>query len=573
MFNFGPYSDMYSGMYHPARDGVMLLCGLLIAVAYFLNLAALKEGSGRKYWILIFLVPVLGFVCPDTIFFTLIALIAVNFYRRLVKGENVAKLQAAVSVAALGLISLSKGTFVYTAAYFIMLLAVLSALKRRLRLMLAIIAGCALSMLVFWLLAGQDMANLPRFFYYIYLVGMNYTEAMTSFTNIYLELLFMLVAAFFTLTLLLEADMKPADRLFGIFIYGPILFMLFKSGFVRDDLGHNIIAYSGLLVVSSFLPFVFKFRSFNILWFAGAMVLYAVANLIALSVYMQVPILPKTFSSLQGIAVRLSDPGRYKTEFDRALASYRRDYALPGLQGTSDVYSWDITYLLSSPNSWNPRPVFVSFNVWHARLAELNREHLLDPKKAPDNVFFAVQTLDMRYPTMDDGPSLPVLINSYELNGEYGRHLIFRRGVARGKSAREGRLLATSSRRFDEKVDVSSFERPLYVTFDIKRSFPGNIANFLFKTSPVFIKVDLRDGTSQVFRINPGVGKAGFLLSPLISNNANLKAVIKSKDGPFPTKVESFTVFLVIDFMRGYTLSKFTGYLWNPTYTVSLYEL
>jgi hypothetical protein len=181
----------------------------------------------------------------------------------------------------------------------------------------------------------------------------------------------------------------------------------------------------------------------------------------------------------------------------------------------------------------------------------------------------------MRFPTLDDGASLPELLTSYDYTGEYKEHLIFKRKKNTNYSFYDNKkLLGNFIHSFGEKVDISQFNQALFIEFNIDKSTFGNIINFLYKISPIFINIELENGFIYTYRINPSQAKTGFILSPLITKNEDLKnLILYQNDFNNQYKVKCFTVTLVIEQMKSFYLSNFVDYLYNQNYTLNIYSL
>src|SRR5580765_5135422 len=61
IFTFGPYASIYTEMYHPATDHLMIWGSLFIGVCYALMLILLAKGKGA-YWVLLYAVFLAGYV-------------------------------------------------------------------------------------------------------------------------------------------------------------------------------------------------------------------------------------------------------------------------------------------------------------------------------------------------------------------------------------------------------------------------------------------------------------------------------------------------------------------------------
>jgi len=63
-------------------------------------------------------------------------------------------------------------------------------------------------------------------------------------------------------------------------------------------------------------------------------------------------------SAWNGALLRVSQEEKLSDEYKASILQISKNYRLPLLEGTSDIYSYDQSYLIASGNRWNPRPIF-----------------------------------------------------------------------------------------------------------------------------------------------------------------------------------------------------------------------
>jgi hypothetical protein len=244
------------------------------------------------------------------------------------------------------------------------------------------------------------------------------------------------------------------------------------------------------------------------------------------------------------------------------------------LSGTSDIYRNNQIYLLVSENKWNPRPVFQSLNIYNTKLSKFNQEHLLNGYTAPDNIFYRMETIDMRFPTLDDGLSLPIILNNYDLIDEYKDYLIFRKKKNIPKFSIEDNLIFSSSTNIGDEINISSYNEPLYIKINSDISLFGKFILILYKITPLFINVTTNNGTTYTYKLYTSVSKDGIILSPLIINNPSLKSFIDLLSNINPIyNIKSFSLSTEINQMKDFYLSKFIKIFYKQSFTYSLYSL
>jgi hypothetical protein len=218
--------------------------------------------------------------------------------------------------------------------------------------------------------------------------------------------------------------------------------------------------------------------------------------------------------------------GYLRSDYEKNLASERKTHPLPPIEGDTDLYSYDQTVLFAHALPYQPRPIIQSYSAYTPELAAMNAAHLRTARAAR-NILFAVQPLDDRFPSLDDGLSWPELLTLYDLKGasdDKGTYLV----LSRAAVAREFHLtpLQNTSARFGEPVTLpAATNGPVWVEIEIKKSLAGTAVSALYKPPELMLIVSLQDRTQRRFRLVPGVAGGGFLLSPLIADNRSFAAL------------------------------------------------
>lgn len=210
----------------------------------------------------------------------------------------------------------------------------------------------------------------------------------------------------------------------------------------------------------------------------------------------------------------LTEPYWRERDFNLIKDYYAGQINLPSLAGTADVYSYDQIYLISSGSHWNPRPVFQSYSVFSQKWAEANAAHLVN-EEAPDSLLVKLDPLDNRFAAQEDGLSWPVMISNYRPVRLLNEFLLLRKQGAHQTSFE---TLASDTHQLSEEIALPSSQSRLFVAMDIKPTWLGKISNLLYKPAPLFIQLQLKDGSKLHFRLSANMAKAPFLLSPVIEN-------------------------------------------------------
>jgi hypothetical protein len=389
------------------------------------------------------------------------------------------------------------------------------------------------SLVCFWVAAGQHLSSLGPFLCNSWRITGGYTEAMmlTGKTEARDAVCFLLIAVL--LCALTGRVAWARHRFLGALPLtglGTILFIVFKLGYVRND-RHEITSAMALVLISLVCLAVAwpgKKRA------AGAASCLLIAStLFASSVFnCWLPgdglwkQLAGTFSIYNLLAPVVGPyTGYLRSNYEKNLASERKAHPLPPIEGDADLYSYDQTILFAHTLPYQPRPVIQSYYAYTLELAEMNAAHLRTARAA-SNILFAIQPINDRFPSLDDGRSWPELLTLYDLKGASDDRTFLL--LSRAAAAREFHLtpLQNTSARFGEPVTLpAATNGPVWVEIEIKKSLAGTVVSTLYKPPVLMLTVSLQDHTQRRFRLVPGMAGSGFLLSPLIADTRSFAAL------------------------------------------------
>jgi hypothetical protein len=224
----------------------------------------------------------------------------------------------------------------------------------------------------------------------------------------------------------------------------------------------------------------------------------------------------------QGIKMRTHANGRLEELHASSLRQLVAECPLPRLDGTTDIYSYRQGCLIASGNAWSPRPILQSYSAYTPALARLNAEHLKGDR-APAHIFFRVEPIDGRLPSLEDGHSWPILINDYELEKLDGDLAILgrRSEPAAGIPEPKGEF---ATHAMDQAIAVPKTGAVL-AEIDVRRTLLGRLASIVFKSPELAIELTLASGAQRRYRFVAGMAGAPFLFSPLVDNTREFALV------------------------------------------------
>jgi len=526
IFTFGPYASIYTKAYHPSTDFMMISGSLYLALSYWACFVILMKDVQWR-WVLAFCAVLSSLMYSrDALLFSLPLLVGLTTFKTLFSEEgkllksNFAPFYVALLFAPFGLLPLVKGSLLILCGAVATLSAAFFTANRHRLLAITCITTPIVSMFFFWVASGQSVTSLPNYVINMTPIASGYTEAMANDGNNIEIILYLVASVFLLLAISFQKKISNISKIFLYSIYIVFLFVSFKAGFVRHD-GHALAAGISMLIAALLLPFIFNNRIiFPAIVFALISCLYIDSHYIKTSTESIANNFKSTYlSAWYGIKNRIEIDNWLKLQFDTTVSNLRDQASFPVSQGTTDIYSYNQSYLIASGNSWSPRPVLQSYSVYTPALAEINRKHLLG-SQAPDNIIFKVEPIDGRFPSIEDGASWPLLMANYQPIQLINDFLFLRKKDDISKMAPPLKLV-TEKHTFGESVNLPYSNQPIFAQILIRPTLLGRVANILYKPSQLTISLEMNNGIKKEYRIISGMAESGFLISPLISNTAD----------------------------------------------------
>ncbi len=413
---------------------------------------------------------------------------------------------------------------------------------------------------------GQSLADLPAFLRLQAQVVAGYSDAM-AFRGSNGEILAFAFSAGLLLALAVAAGRAAPgrSRLALPLATALTVIMLLKAGFVRQDL-HTTIAWSGLALVGVLLAWtVLHTWRRDAAW---AVLACATVGGIVLSSSAD-PGASRTTRVTRALAVEwdrlvseptgqltaawslLRHPWASAAALDDAKAQrwqeLRELFPLPHLDGSIDVIPSIQSRVLASGLDYRPRPSFQEYATYTPELLAANRVFIQGPR-APDRIIFGQEpgygslTIDHRYPNFAEGALWPDLMRLYSPECSFESFLVLRRRAV--PSALRLGDLRHATAGFDEAVPVSTapFASATFAKIAVRYTLLGRIAALLFRPVPLRITVTFADGQQQSYRFIPGIGAAGFVVSPMVDDAAAFLRLAQGQEPPVVRRVAAFEI-------------------------------
>ncbi len=568
VFTFGPYAGIITKSYYPGIEKLILGSGIFLSICFFfLTLLFLK---GKPTSIKLLLIPALAILVGrnnDGILYIFIFMIGMQLLKILSQSmlHRKDKFLIVLLTFPVGLIVLIKGSFLLFASVAVGLPTIYALWKKNLHGALLIIVSPLISVFTFWGLAGQPLNELPGFFMSLKPIIGGYSEAMGGRTN-YKEIFsYLLTSMLILFWLFLKKSTDNIYKLFHFALIAALLFICFKAGFVGG----------GAHIFYSILPLVFiAYLLFSD--YPGkltGLILIASTGLWLLTEgYENYPrrlletkkiLNPAEYPSrYHALFERIKSPEILKNKYKIWIDSLQNIKNLPKLTGTCDIMPHHQSFLIASGNQYTPRPVFQSYCAFNPELADKNVRFFKEDKR-PDHLFFTINPLRNRFPSLDDGSTWPVLLSNYQPSGIYSEFLHLEKRKDSEFNTSELKKFFETKAVLGETIRIPQIPGKLvFAKVNIEKNFLAKIINFLFKIPKLEINVTLHSGEHKSYKFIPAMGKSLFMISPLVETGFEFGALFGHSHLLGSKNLKTFTI-----------RSSHSIQAWKRNYTVEFYAL
>jgi hypothetical protein len=139
-------------------------------------------------------------------------------------------------------------------------------------------------------------------------------------------------------------------------------------------------------------------------------------------------------------------------------------------------------------------------------------------------------TIDGRFPTQDDAALVSELPRGYQLIIEEGDYLLLKKKNSLPVQRLERQLVLERAVDFGEELPLPpGGVHPRWLQVDLPLSKLGRLRAFLYKPPTVHLITRDSTGRERTWRLLPRVAEDGFLLDPILENNADFAAYLRGQ--------------------------------------------
>lgn len=531
VFTFGPLGFLYYGITPETLDYVILYWFILAIVTFWGIRKIVGAYKYRYLTTLASFIAVAAIASPDTVdaqaYFIILLYILI---KQLKDRNNIINNVLIVTIASLSMVKYSW----FIASFLTVIpLEIYSFFYKKIRWGIPIYLS---SILVIWIACGQKISNFYEYIYNSWEIASLYPAAQSiSGITTPLSLSLFLVSSLILLYIINYIIRPKSIYVVALTLF---LFIVFKSGYVRNDYHETIPAAVLLGCYVLILPFILNNKKNISFYIFGTL-----ASLLLLISLFSIYSTNSSFDSRvkntfkgQGFIdfyTLIHNPYLLSEKYNSEAEEFqRKNKTLTDYLGSNrtDIYPFgSVSALILSGVNYCPRPVYESYSAYSQRLALLNAKVLLNPNYST-YIILGSATSDFRLPFLDDSLYLLNVLKMYEYVSSGDNFVILKRSENIQKQGLSFVSQGPISR--DVEIDVPSqnslkYSKVIWCQVTIPTSFLGSLMKLIYKIMPISIHIVNTDATQFAdYIIVPEEAKVGFILSPLIQNTKALQELM-----------------------------------------------
>ena len=362
-----------------------------------------------------------------------------------------------------------------------------------------------ISFVFLWLVLGQSLEGFFQYLWASQQIASGYIEAMSLVPRSKVLNYGLAAAVFFLLALAVMCSVarRTRDVIAPAMIIFLFSFAAWKQGFVRASDGHVFmflyflpVAYGFLFhpVFSGSIPAAVRI-ALLFGYFAVAGLCLVAANAIFPGIALAQPksLGERLLANSRSLIAFLTPTSPLPTHFPKDLRVQDR---LPKIaqkvgDGLIDVFNYRQGAALLNNLNYHPRPVIQSYSAYTRDLLRANLDFYRSPSR-PSYVLFNLETIDGRFPTLDDALLLPYILANYQpVLGEQN-FLLMERTPGPPRNLSYDRVYAAGLD-IGEKLDMTTWNSsPLFLRVSTTPTLLGRILTLLYQPPAYKLQVELR---------------------------------------------------------------------------------
>jgi hypothetical protein len=432
------------------------------------------------------------------------------------------------------------------------------ARKQNIILSLLPFLAFAVSLIALWVLAGQDITNLPAYFQGTWAIASGYTPAMSIHGKSLQTVVALIILVLFIITIFMVLLKKERVLLAQGLILGVPVFWAWKEGFTRHDPGfsggHAMAFFGVALLVAAAGLVLLSGRSQRI-------AIVNVAGIYLLALVFALPGANFDFTNEIAnykifVSLITSKAHRETQQHEETSAIANQFHLDPALldavkNHSVNIIPWNLMMAQGYHMDLVASPIFQAYSVYTPYLDHLNAQQIWKGKSA-DKVIYTFESIDGRYPIFDEPATFRALLTCYRTEYASDPYTVLSRSqCVKPKLTKVGEPIKSG---FNTWVVVPAHAS--YVDLAVRTTLVGHLMNILYKPDQVHILFKLSDGSIKgPYRFIYPVGSDGLFVKYFI-NSQNEANRLFAGDASGLQKIDAFrlvTTSKSIDYGNGIT--------------------
>ena len=349
-----------------------------------------------------------------------------------------------------------------------------------------------------------------------------------KFIIFYAILIFILWSIFF----IYGAAKKSKETAFYFLLSFPIIFLVFKQGFTRMDHFHTqeYFRFIVFILIFTFLIFCKKYLKLIPIFLIIIMLAIPFRTVDEpLSIRRKISYNLNEINKVIKIINKVSYQNlqlKEKEQVKNLLVDYEDVVNKINKNDTVEIIPFEIVVPFVYDLNWDPRPIFMSINVYNSILNELNGNHFTW-ENGPSKVIYKINSVDGRYPLFDEPLVFQELLKNYNFIYSNNKGI----GLLEKKKEKADYIvksISNSEEKFGETINVPDInDGYLFCKINIDLNIFGKIKNLFYKGDYIKLKFNFKDPSEQpiIARIVRENGKQGFFIANYVGDINQLKEI------------------------------------------------
>ncbi|HWQ75297.1 MAG TPA: hypothetical protein VN441_08285 [Syntrophomonas sp.] len=378
-----------------------------------------------------------------------------------------------------------------------------------------------------YLIYNPSWEGLATYVVSAFQVSSGYSAAMSLEPSSYLYLALALVTALIFCIIAAMVFAKSRENGCYLLLFSGAMFLIYKNGFVRADIGHFWICFKGFLMIFSVIALFVDYRKLQSADIRKGVSLHFLELLCFLSIIIPVcSLLTNGLLPSDLYRSRISYFSGINTVLEKPYSDAVKNDALPSkmlqIIGKDTVAVYPLEQVIGCANDLNMiyMPVFQAYSAYTPYLDRLNGDFFSDEKKAPEYIVFSDIAIDGRFPLMECPATWTAISDHYSAVYSQNSYLLLKRK----ETASIPHYTKISSATFwnDDKVEIPKSENPVRLTVSAKTNLLGQIANLFYHLPAIYLNLVYENGTVITGRTIVDNLENGFVINYFPNGQASM---------------------------------------------------